>query len=874
MKNLMKALLLTLAISGCTNNAALPPIQNTNTNPSPSEEKNDTQVKAETLVEQIKNKKISDDQAFNQVSKLFQEFVEQPVANQEDTAHSIAEAVSLIQSGKQVHNLATLLAIEISQDPTANLLEQVEELLMILQSIQGDSQESEAIQKDRIIIELISILISREADQSAQNLVSSGIREYFAARIQAMQGTQASNLFYGYSGLIHVVNSNKWLSQQFFKAFSSNSIQSYSSYRLNSLFYKLMSYENDFQSTKKINSTILQNLIYTSQFQLRRLKTSANDLDKSTQVMTELIQTLGLLEKIYANSKNNFDFIEISQFVELLDQRYQLFRTVRDQLAQTQNQEVLKNLRLIPETPLTLAYLQRAFFIQRIEQKDYQQNLEKWTHQYLKDSVDSESQIESVQKYYTKVDLMKAYLEQISSLPSDPQALTKGRVVQKDEKSEIELSHSEKVKREILRLIQKAEPIVYIKNTSLPTVKNCYANQTVSDVCTEFRGSNLNQIEVVGEEISSEVKKEADYVSIKGGGVLKFPAGIFTANDGSLVEIDFDQIDFHPLSVLQVYSGNVQLSAGKIESLWVDVSGRDRETQVTASDKGSAPEIKNKSVCQPRSHISGYYYLYYRHSAKKCSKWDIVSHLTFRKICVAWEDDSYDNSKWEHFSLTSPDSFKNIPVCETSGIQTPNPMSDINTIMYPGRMPVSPEKQNRGGDGGTITLIQKTESQQKSLSSNLLFTQGGNGAKGIEGHSSPLCENNVYKPFKVGISAYRDQFDIWKNYFQDTLIIQGQFREGVYKGKNFITHKYGLLQIEMPRTQGGDGGDAGAGGKIIIQASSETLKNWNPSNKSFFVSQGLIGTGGSPGACGPNAVVNGVDGLESTDGSVMIEGVQ
>jgi hypothetical protein len=218
---------------------------------------------------------------------------------------------------------------------------------------------------------------------------------------------------------------------------------------------------------------------------------------------------------------------------------------------------------------------------------------------------------------------------------------------------------------------------------------------------------------------------------------------------------------------------------------------------------------------------------------------------------------------WVGFSIKNPFP-KNILVCASHAHQAnKDEVGDLNKLIDFGLAPEDPSAlvPQSGQPGGSIGLDLRGRPDHHPLHGALLLAMGGDGSRGRDGQSSPLCQKNGYQSFKFALSHHKEWFQRWLQ-FTST---HPEFR--MVAREQYGDHWYGLFEINLPRTSGSDAGDAGAGGVIQVKHEN-TLNDAKPSR--WFLSAGIAGLGGKSGTCGPNDVHPGKDGRPAANGIIKM----
>jgi hypothetical protein len=203
-------------------------------------------------------------------------------------------------------------------------------------------------------------------------------------------------------------------------------------------------------------------------------------------------------------------------------------------------------------------------------------------------------------------------------------------------------------------------------------------------------------------------------------------------------------------------------------------------------------------------------------------------------------------------------------ICGSSALQKNREnVADIEEMLDLGTPPESPETAvpMKGNSGGHIKISIDHATDNESLQLPLLIAMGGDGSPGTDGQASPLCQKGVYQSFKIGLSHHKNWFQKWIDYQTNHPQLQ------LLSKSEYEDHWYGVFEVNLPRTGGSNGGDAGHGGQITIVLPSSQADG-RPHR--WFLSAGIPGDAGKAGLCGTNEVQNGKAGATARAGSMNI----
>lgn len=363
---------------------------------------------------------------------------------------------------------------------------------------------------------------------------------------------------------------------------------------------------------------------------------------------------------------------------------------------------------------------------------------------------------------------------------------------------------------------------------TLSLVDKCYRERLLTPMCHKWRTLFPMQLK---EWTNDKGIKESRW-ELQSQQPIVLPPGQIVFSAKEHLRIIAPEVIFSPLTRLVIPSGRVEIQTNKISFPWIDVSGRDAlDAPPSPGFAGQRPWIKNSQACAPRDYIEG------------------TNLMTLP---------GKNKPKWVGFSMENPFA-SNIFIC-SSHAQMANKdlVGDIQQMIDLGQAPELPNQSIplHGNAGGQIKIEIGSANEREPVLLPLLVAMGGDGSPGIDGQSSPLCNQGFYQSFKIGLSHHKDWFQKWLNY-QGTnphlrLITKSEYED----------HWYGLFEVNLPRSSGSDGGNAGPGGQITLAVKS----GFESRPHRWFLSAGVPGEGGKAGNCGPNEVTNGKTGQTSHSG--------
>jgi hypothetical protein len=368
---------------------------------------------------------------------------------------------------------------------------------------------------------------------------------------------------------------------------------------------------------------------------------------------------------------------------------------------------------------------------------------------------------------------------------------------------------------------------------NLSLVDKCYREQLQTATCKSWR----EHFPLQYKEIVAETGSKRKVWELSSKVPVFIPAGqIVFAPQESLI-IHAPEVHFSLLSSIIIPSGTVEIQASKINFPWIDVSGVNANFGFNSKAfPGQRPWIKNAKHCALRDYLEG------------------TTFITLPRR---------QHANWVGFSIKNPFP-KNVLICASDAqLPSSNFVGDFSQLLDLGLPPESTEliASQNGGVGGSIKIDLLGLLEPTPLLSPLLVAMGGDGSVGRQGQESPLCSKTGYQSFRVGLSHYKEEFQRWINATLEHPALK------LVSKQEYGDHWYGLFEVNLPRTGGSDGGNAGAGGEITIKWESPHFEK--PTQR-LFLSAGIPGPGGKAGACGPNEVSDGTNGLTAPLGTLKL----
>lgn len=372
----------------------------------------------------------------------------------------------------------------------------------------------------------------------------------------------------------------------------------------------------------------------------------------------------------------------------------------------------------------------------------------------------------------------------------------------------------------------------------LSLVDKCFKEKIDTPTCQTWRATFPMKLK----EIISENGEKRKIWEVISSTPITLPPGQITMAAHETLRIVAPEINFSYFSRILAPSGVIEIQTNKLTSPWIDVSGQNGFNGFGAQGfPGQKPWIKKGAYCVTRDYLDG---VTLRANPRKSGKID-----------------------WQGFSIRNPYP-KNISVCASDALKdNRDEVGDITKILDLGLPPELVEGvQPRHGDFGGKISIELTPSAEKSFFTNpLLLAMGGDGSNGKVGHDSPLCKQGKYQSFKVVLSHHKQWFLNWIDYSTNATFVMLQLTS---RGE-YGDHWYGLFEVNLPRTSGSSGGNAGAGGEIeLFYNNTNTRVDSRPMR--WFISPGVAGLGGKAGSCGPNIAMDGKNGSASAQGKITI----
>lgn len=523
-----------------------------------------------------------------------------------------------------------------------------------------------------------------------------------------------------------------------------------------------------------------------------------------------------------------------------LEQRY--FEFLKDLVLELKQQPFIANLSLkSPFASLRLESVTLAAFILATQEHRMYINIESprvkeflsrhdAATQWLNRTFASGNHETRYQLAMNTVIYLRTLISLKTHLTNTPDIISKGRWINpKQFQQGLEILWYEELEKAHLEALRISQLTVY--NVSL--IDKCYREELQTPTCKLWR--EKVPLRLVPPTKTNGLKKPT--WELRSSVAIKLPPGQIILAENESLNMIAPEIHFHWLSKIQNPSGQVDLQANKISLAWIDVSGETSPPSLPApAQPAQRPWIKNSQACSPIDYLEGVTSLILPHRPRPV---------------------------WTGFSMKSPFP-DNVFVCRSNILQgNRDVVGDITQMIDLGIAPTPTNAMapNRAASGGIIKIEINQTQERNPLSLPLLLAMGGDGRQGQMGESSPLCRNGVYQSFKIGLSHHKDWFIKW-------MAAQERFPHlKLVSRSEYGEHWYGLFEINIPQTSGGRGGDAGAGGQIMLGLPSSSAEG-RPQR--WFLSAGAPGKGGKAGQCGANAVTDGKEGSVAPNGQLRL----
>ncbi len=545
-----------------------------------------------------------------------------------------------------------------------------------------------------------------------------------------------------------------------------------------------------------------------------------------------------LLLKLFDLQEPQVKNISLTEWDELLVLRHQVFETLRSKfktadalqlfynslLASTENSyenslSLIYPLILANSLKANLFYFQRGLTQLKSDSKEISK-LFLIGKALPQSSLSIKNTHESYQILFSSIEILKTIISLKTSLNFNTKP-----IIEKTEESE-----SYNMYLKLNSLIDDALGFIQLAQYKISLIDQCYVQNTHTPTCVKYREKAPFQ-----EVKNNDGSKNSNWI-LSDTKKIFLPAGKYEFLNQATVTLQAPVIEFHPLALVKVPSGQIIVNTQNLISPWLDVSGLEFTDILPLLSPGSRPWIKTSELCGNKEYLTGASPV--RIPQKNCTE-DC-------KPKVEWSLFTFKNkySKFITCHSHAMDSNKNKvgSIEQMLGLGTP-PEELINYTNHP---------QFNGSSSGDIYL---------NVSSQILFPylflMGSDGAMGLDGQSSPQCKDGVFESFKIALSHYKEDFNKWK------LTLSQNKNLNLIEEQTEAEHSTGLFEISLPRTSGSDGGSGGTGGSLYWNA-----PQWK--FKSYFIGGGNFGTGGLAGACGPNLTTNGKSGLHGADGKFFL----
>lgn len=436
-----------------------------------------------------------------------------------------------------------------------------------------------------------------------------------------------------------------------------------------------------------------------------------------------------------------------------------------------------------------------------------------------------------IHRLLTTVFYLRTLISIKITLSDDREPLYRGRWVSpRQQQMSLEISWLDELAKAQTEAMRVTQLTLY--NVSL--VDTCYRDLLETPTCQNWR--RAFPIKLI--EQRTRHGQKTSLWSVSSSSIIELPAGDLQLAAGDSLVIEAPEVHFHPLTRIIIPSGRIEIKTQKLIAPWVDVSGvgAEKKTQANLGETGHEPWVKNSKLCTTRDYLDGVNLANIPHKTK---------------------------IDWIGFSIKNPFP-KNILICASSVRQVDRDLvGDLSALLDLGSPPQlsNLEAVPSGDNGGQIQIHLSNQKDNSLIPYPLFVAFGGNGHPGQNGYPSPLCVNKRYRPFKIGLSHHKIWFQRWLN-LQKT-----HPQLSLLELKTYGDHWFGLFEINLPRSSGGDGSAAGSGGKIRITG-METIKTLLP--KRWFLTAGIPGSAGLAGVCGPNKVTDGKPGRQGSFGQLQL----
>nr|HPI41123.1 hypothetical protein [Pseudobdellovibrionaceae bacterium] len=866
--------------------------------------------KIQSIPELVKTNVLSENQGKIVLKVAAKEYFENSTITDEGKkAETLAEAIMALNEEKIVENLTDLLGLEMQFEAAPNQYKKMDRLFQVLNRVSIANQLMNP-KKDRFLIEVLILIQNREMRerQFVDDLKSAQL--YFENRIKLIS-SEPYQLLEGYSLLNQLTTNKKWITQQFAPVFNHFDLASLDRHAFIETFKSCITGLNQLKHTYLLSEIIFKNAQYLLSSRIQIL--SELEGDKS-QHLQDLIQSLDLVNYFFDQDNKNLSISNIQSWDSLLVDNSKLNEQIKNLLIK--NSESLNSLKFQAKHILTQAVLFKVLSDKKIklvqeDSKIYSQylnhkiNLLEQTKE-VSSNQENKINLASYRKYFTYFESLKNYLT-ISPLLSEGKVIPKGRIVE----GKIINSDEQNAKIYAEKILTKSLNILYQNNLEIPNIKNCLMSQNQeelqqkSEVCKDTNGNGLNY-SLVSKMFLSEQKEELKHISLAGEGTLYIPAGRFTAPAKSTLEINYPEIEFHPLAKIEIISGNININTSSIINAYLDVSAVDQNQFGAEINKGSAPKIIRFNT--PLADSFTYHFVEDAGSARIQTNGLIIEKEFWESV----------NSKNQKTEILEKD-FKNINALLGGSFGFDNPEDTAEAIernkidqnFFPGELPKITVTNIPKADSAGNIRIKISESKEVVNSSNVLaYVEGGNGVNGENGIPSVLCNKDEtdgkekYKPYLFILGNEEQHYIVLnraQNYVAPPLnrykIVEAKLFEimnnsnisiqlAVKKDKTLVkriesisavstkhvnqklTHvyRYSVYQIDMPGAAPTSGGTSGDGGSVVIKTQGQQVDF----HLFSYVSPGIAGKGGKPAeeTCRAPGEVQ----LQGTDGQTGIVG--
>lgn len=160
---------------------------------------------------------------FSALTAKLNAFINAPVSTSDEGAHSLTNAIGELESGKEVENFAEILATELNSDNLNSTSKKFKAFLSQLEIAQGTKTDDPSINKDKLVIAALKLWLLKNDETLKSTELKDQVESYFSRRLTALAASpedKSEQMLNGYSGLMSVIEDDKWVMTHFLRSYN------------------------------------------------------------------------------------------------------------------------------------------------------------------------------------------------------------------------------------------------------------------------------------------------------------------------------------------------------------------------------------------------------------------------------------------------------------------------------------------------------------------------------------------------------------------------------------------------------------------------------------------------------------------------------